>query len=300
LSITYDNFLMSAERPDMARRLAGLQARLRLAGVVIGDVSGPAKEVESCGYRFSVKEVRKWSLKPSWCTKALPLLTNLATSLDGRRVQAGLALWAIRALLYPVGQIHHLIRILDDEPYSLEAAAEELREVHALVKRNPWRTLKSLTCGSIADLRRDAVVVFSDASVHGAGAVEVGRGSKSWPWKWTRAPEEQQQCEAEAALLAVRWSTPAPTTLLVVDNEGVAAWLVSGNPRTPAALEVLLRLKAELQRRRSILWVTVVTSSEMLADGPSRLSAEDVYVHQSPEGLLWRAQEVDWSAAMDV
>lgn len=294
-SIVYDNWLLSAPRHSIGARVAKLTARMRHIGASVGQVKGPAQTLESCGYRFDVRGPKRWSLKPSWCARAAGLLDHMGGTLEERQRQVGVALWAVRAMLLPVGVLHHLLHSLESENVGPEAR-RELAWCRSLVARCPWRQLVYESSGDPSILRHDqTVVVYSDASIFGAGAVQVGRGSVSWPWE--AAAEDQQLLEAEAALRALRWASPAPCILLVVDNEGVAGWLASGNPSNSRAVTILLRIWRLLESRGTALWVTVVPSEQMAADGPSRGHQQQVLLKKVDESLFNGATEVDWSAA---
>ena len=115
-------------------------------------------------------------------------------------------------------------------------------------------------------------------------------------WTETLDGTEQQHLEAVAALMALRWSRPSAHTLLVVDNTGVAGWLLSGNPTSPRSVAVLLDIAALLEERRTTLWVSVVPTTEMLADGPSR--RRSAHVRPSCDSaVVQTAVECEWSAA---
>ena len=115
-------------------------------------------------------------------------------------------------------------------------------------------------------------------------------------WTETLDGTEQQHLEAVAALMALRWSRPSAHTLLVVDNTGVAGWLLSGNPTSPRSVAVLLDIAALLEERRTTLWVSVVPTTEMLADGPSRGGSARV-PPSCDRAVLQTALECEWSAA---
>ena len=295
-SIVYDNWLLSGERQSVRRRFERLCARLAAVGVVIGDIKGPATSLESCGFRFDVGGARRWTLKPDWCERALPLLTARPRGLLDRQRQAGVALWAIRALLLPVAMVHHLIRCLERDDGIVAVREAELRAVAELVRDPPWRALKDPSATGDRAALNGACVVYSDASVYGVGAVEIGRGYMSHLWTETLDGTEQQHLEAVAALMALRWSRPSAHTLLVVDNTGVAGWLLSGNPTSPRSVAVLLDIAALLEERRTTLWVSVVPTTEMLADGPSRGGSARV-PPSCDRAVLQTALECEWSAA---
>jgi hypothetical protein len=298
LSIVYDNFLLSGDVEDVAARAADLAARARHAGVVLGTDTGVTTRLVSCGLEFDVAP-RRWRLKPAWAERAADTLNRAPTSVREWQVAAGLAVWACRATLRPLAAVHNVLRPILGQSARPSEALRELRALRAVVHANEWRTL--LDHGVPLRAPPDtAIVVYSDASLTGAGAVIAGGAHRAWRWPAPRPASQQQLCEAEAATLALEFVERVDAVVvLVLDNEGVAGWLLSGNPAAQRAVPLLERMRATLAHRRQRLWVALVPSADMLADGLSRGDTHPP-APASPQALaqLRRgATEVAWAAA---
>jgi hypothetical protein len=163
---------------------------------------------------------------------------------------------------------------------------------------NGWRTL--LDDGIPQRTPEDALVVYSDASLEGAGMVVVGGPHRSWRWPAPRSARLQQACEAEAAALALEAIEEVDiSVLLVLDNAGVEAWLYSGNPTSARAVPLLTRIHRTLERRRQRLWVAHVESAAMIADGLSR--GDQLFDRPVDANVIRdlrrRAVEIPWATA---
>jgi len=207
--------------------------------------------------------------------------------------------WACRATLRPLAAVHNVLRPFLGQSARPSEALRELRALRAVVHSNEWRTLLD-RCAPLRAPPDTAVVLFSDASLTGAGAVIANGAHWRWRWPTPRPASQQQLCEAEGATLALESvATVDAIVVLVLDNEGVAGWLISGNPASQRAVPLLERMRSTLERRRQRLWVAIVPSADMPADGLSRGDSHPPS-HPSPAVLarLRRsAVEVPWAAA---
>lgn len=275
VSITYDNILIAAESTDVEARWERLLDRSRRAGAVVGTTKPPTCRLVSCGIEFDVSDPtrRRWRVAPDWAAKARSWVQARRTAimtLDERRTLAGLAAWALRVALAPLWRIRPLLELKD----GAEAVVWLTNHLHL----NDWRSLRAPPARTVPS---DATVVVVDGSIIGVGVVT---GGWAWaePWPTRRNPEEQQAIEWRAALRGVQRASQAGTAVLLVgDNVGVLAALVTGNARTTEGAETMSTIEAALQVP---LWLAYVPSSRNWADAPSR---EEV-------GRKWRSA---WTSA---
>ena len=263
LAIVYDNILLAGEEDDVRKRWARIHERCSAVGVVIGDTQPPSRRVHSCGFEFDVEDTddRKWRLSAAWVTRTLEWIGGEfdMTTAEDRLVMAGLVVWAMNATLRPLALVRRTVEGFWDE---MEHAA-----VVQLLRENGWRRLRSPPTESVPTA---AHVVITDASLDGAGIVTGGRAyAIRWPKK--RSMEEQQMSEWDAAALgveqAIRQSAPGTAILLVADNSGLLAGLISGNPASPRAAQIIRRMHASIS---GPLWCAHVPTSLNPADRPSR------------------------------
>ena len=148
----------------------------------------------------------------------------------------------------------------------------------------------------------DATVVVTDGSGHGAGIVAGGHAF-ALPWQAPRPPELQQRCEWEAAALgvdhAIRHTDPGRAILLVADNLGLLAGMVSGNPAAPHATNIVRSLHKAL---KGPLWCAFVPSEANPADAPSRAVAGNrptTWPHPLEPSWRRHALLATWTVAED-
>ena len=264
VSIIYDNILLSGEEQDLERRWARLLSRCSEANAVLGDTQPPTRSLTSCGLEFDVTDPgsRKWRVSTAWSTKAADWITATRPHMtdDDRPVLAGLAQWAMSALLLPYAFIRRTLEGVD--------ARAEIDNLILLLRSKPWRQFR---CVPTEHPPRDAALVITDASGTGAGIIYDGK-ALALPWAAQRSPEQQQAAEWDAAILGIEHAvTHLPkgrTILLVTDNSGLIAGLLKGNPTTQRAGSLVRRLQAN--ETRGPLWLAYVASEENPADRPSR------------------------------
>jgi len=291
LSIIYDNVLLSGRRDEVIARWTELAARSERAGAIRGDTQPPSTTVTSCGFDFDVTDPddRKWRLTTAWTSKVRQWLeTTYRRDNDQHRlVLAGLAQWAINASLLPLGLIRSTIHGIPD--------AREEEYLRCLLKADQWRRLRTVPTQHLPE---DATVVVTDGSTQGAGVVIDAR-AYAIEWTHKRVMERQQECEWDAAAfgidIASKRTARGTSILLVADNVGLLAGLLSGNPSAAHATQVLLRIHRTL---KGPLWCSHVASSLNPADEPSRSSTgvrPTKWPH--PRELEWRLRAVlaPWS-----
>lgn len=297
VNITYDNILIAAEKDAIDARWARLLARARTAGVVIGDTQPPTTRLLSCGIEFDVGDVdrRRWRLAPTWAAQASTWMRATADasprpSLQTRQTLAGFASWALRVMLAPLWRIRRIL-VGEDDP-------DTARRLATVVAANQWRTLRaapSRLCPT------DAAVAVADGSIHGIGFVVDGV-AHAQPWPQTRLASEQQEHEwaAAAAAICLAASTvpPQQPILLVADNVGILAALLSGNPRSQAGRDAVAAIEAAL---KGPLWLAYCPSADNPADAPSRAAVAGTSPVPWPHPLAerWRAAAklAEWTMA---
>ena len=263
----------------------------------MGDTQPPSNRARSCGLEFdvSVPSNRRWRLSTEWTRKALRWIMETYDDADARHRQifAGLSLWTMSATLRPPC---HIRRTLEGSPHEAERSL-----ISELLRDNRWRRLRSVPTVSTPV---EATVVITDASMHGAGIVADGY-AYALPWSHQRTAQDQQKAEWDAARLGIeqacRRTRKGGAILLVADNVGILATLITGNPSSRHGIDAICHIQRVL---RGALWCTFVPSGENPADAPSRQATSSkvaVTPWPPPQLAQWRSKAIlaTWSMADD-
>lgn len=270
-----DDICIAKPMVQLEAHVRAVRHRCKAVGVGLKEAAIMSTTAIVCGLQFDLEGARRWRLKPDWAASRLPELSVLFSGSDlARRRLAGIALWACRALLIPLWRIHHVMRPLlremgVPETENKQAAAQELDYIATMLKNNHWRQLVTMAFRRPA--LRDMTVVFSDASIYGAGMVfETHETSLAWA-DAPRQSQLQQVCELEGAVMAIEEAAPLGLPiLLVVDNTGVQHVLAGSNPAAAWAIPYLERAAKSLEEHHCPLWISWVAGVDNPADAASR------------------------------
>ena len=287
ISIVYDNVIIGGESEDVSRRWLRLLARCVEANVKIGETQPPGQKVRSCGLEFDVSDPddRRWRLSPTWSEKAAAWVETQYQRhrQHDREVRGGLTQWALSASLLPLAIASSTLHGVP--------ADEEIAFLLTFLKAQRWRRLRGRPTEFVPE---DAAVVITDGSITGTGFVHDGK-AYAIPWRERRSMEQQQESEWTAAFLgidhAARRLGPGWPLLLVTDNAGVIAGLISGHPQSSKGIEVVCKLHNEALR--GPLWLAHVPSTDNPADQPSRLATASV----TPTAAWPHPLEPQWRSA---
>ena len=275
--IYIDNIMVIADtEEECRRRLDLIHGTLLRAGVVVGDIQQPARQVVHRGMKLDM-EAKTASIKPEFIQKLEERIVMQQGIWGHTRSLIGMMTYALQVLDVPLGSIFHVFKYwarnvetnVKKKVTMWAEAATEWETAMQIIRRNtPTRVQETVPVSTF---------VITDASIAGGisqiGGIIIQNGMIRYFSERGLASKDIATLETVAVLRAYdKWSTSMKKNgvWLMIDNQVTLAGLARGLSRNHGVNGAVLQILRKIKRDAVDVRLFYVASADNPADVMTR------------------------------